>query len=268
MAKGKNFPEFHPFKSDFDKKINQKNLGELFKEREKEKIKILQQINSIPEYKQSAIDNIISKMKNDEYKPKIKKSDWSKNMRIMYNAEAEFIGEQSPFWSPSSKESDKNNDKSNNSEFYPNKNKILYKYPSWSIGPKKKEDLTNNSQSQYIKARNDLLEEKANAVLQKIGVDKAHYLINPVLSYDKVKSRGKLPIAFRKIYDFTGTEQYKSAKEKNSCETPAPNTYWDDGNSKIKLRKNIDDTQAQKYVMLRSKSYNRLYVPYGRKSVF
>ena len=104
--------------------------------------------------------------------------------------------------------------------------------------------------------------------MQKIGVDKGHYLINPVLSYDKVKKRGMLPITFRKIYDFTGTDQYKSAKEKNNCESPAPNTYWDDGNSKVKLRKNIDDTQAQKYVMLRSKSYSRLYVPYGRKGVF
>ena len=143
----------------------------------------------------------------------------------------------------------------------------MRRYPSWSIGPKKKEDNNENA-SQYIKARDEKLEEKANSVFEKMGVDKKSYMIQPVESYHKINNHGKLPHLIRKVFDFANTEQYKASLEKRSSETPAPNTYWDDGKSKIKLRKNIEDDQAQRYVMPREKTYKRLYVSGMRKSVF
>ena len=261
-AKGQKFDEPHPFKSDFDKKVNKLNLGNNFREREKELAKIREQINSVPEYKQSAIEQVTEKIKNNEYKPVHGKSNWSKCMRVMYNADNEYIGEQYPFWNPNTKEEDKKK-----AEFYPNKIKFMRRYPSWSIGPKKKEDNNENA-SQYIKARDEKLEEKANSVFEKMGVDKKSYMIQPVESYHKIHSHGKLPHLIRKVFDFANTEQYKASLEKRSSETPAPNTYWDDGKSKIKLRKNIEDDQAQKYVMPREKTYKRLYVSGMRKSVF
>ena len=51
----------------------------------------------------------------------------------MYNADSEYLGEQYPFWYPNTKEEDKKK-----AEFSPNKIKLMRKYPSWSIGPKKK----------------------------------------------------------------------------------------------------------------------------------
>ena len=90
----------------------------------------------------------------------------------------------------------------------------------------------------------------------------------PVESYHKVHKHGFLPHLIRKVYDYANTEQYKASLEKRNAETPAPNTYWDDGKSKIKLRKNIEDEQAQKYVMPREKTYKRLYVSGMRKSVY
>ena len=51
-------------------------------------------------------------------------------------------------------------------------------------------------------------------------------------------------------------------------ETPSVHSYWDDGKSKIRLRKNIDDDQAKKYIMPREKTFKRLYVSGMRKSVF
>ena len=112
------------------------------------------------------------------------------------------------------------------------------------------------------------MEEKANSVLEKMGVDKKAYSIDPVISYHKVQKHGFLPHLIRKVYDFSNTEQYKASLEKRNAETPAPNTYWDDGKSKVKLRKNIEDDQAQKYVMPREKTYKRLYISGMRKSVF
>ena len=48
----------------------------------------------------------------------------------------------------------------------------MRRYPIWSIGPKKKDDTTGQDASQYIKSRDERLEEKANAVLEKMGVDR------------------------------------------------------------------------------------------------
>ena len=262
-AKGQKFTEPHPFKSDFDKKVNKLNLGNAFRERENQLAKIREQINAIPEYKQNAIEQVTEKIKSSEYKPRQGKSNWSKCERIMYNADNEYLGEQYPFWNPNSKEEDKKK-----AEFNPNKIRLMRKYPSWSIGPKKKEDNTTENASQYIKARDERLEEKANSVLEKMGVDKKSYIQDPVASYHKVHKHGFLPHLIRKVYDFANTEQYKASFENRNYETPAPNTYWDDGKSKVKLRKNVDDEQAQKYVMPREKTYKRLYVSGMRKSVF
>ena len=262
-AKGVKFTEPHPFKSDFDKKVNKTNLLSAFKDRENQIIKIKEQINAIPEYKQNAIEQVTEKIKNNEYKPKQGKSNWSKCARIMYNEDNEFLGEQYPFLNPNNKEEDKKK-----AEFNPNKIRFMKKYPSWSIGPKKKDDNTQESASQYIKARDDLLEEKANSVLQKMGVDRKTYVQEPVISYHKIHKHGSLPHIIRKVFDYASTEQYKASMEARTQETPAPNTYWDDGKSKVKIRKNVDDEKAQKYVMAREKTYKRVYLPGLRKSVY
>ena len=262
-AKGQKIGEPNPFKSDFDKKINKLNLLNAFKDREAQLKKIREQINAIPEYKQNAIEQVTEKIKNNEYKPRQGKSNWSRCTRIMYNADSEFMGEQVPFYNPNTKEEDKKKQ-----EFKPDKIKFMYKAPIWSIGPKKKDDTTAQDASQYIKARDERLEEKANSVLEKMGVDKKKYRIEAVESYNKVAKHGFLPLVIRKPYDFANTEQYKATLEKRNSETPAPNTYWDDGKSKVKIRKNVEDDQAQKWVMPREKTYKRLYVSGMRKSVF
>ena len=262
-AKGKTIPESNPFKSDFDKKKNKKNLLSSFKEQEEKLKKIKEQINAIPEYKLNAIEQVKEKIKSSEYKPKQGKSNWSKCVRIMYTSEAEYMGEQVPFWNQNSKEKEEKK-----SEFFPNKMRILKRAPSWSFGPQKRDENKEQTASQYIKARDERLEEKANSVLEKMGTDRKKYMINPVDSYNKVMKHGSLPLLFRKSYDFKNTEQYKAAQEKKSGETPAPNTYWDDGKSRVKLRKNVDDSQAQKWIMSREKTFKRAYISGLKKSVF
>lgn len=262
-AKGQKFGEPNPFKSDFDKKVNKLNLLQAFKDREAQLKKIREQINAIPEYKQNAIEQVTEKIKSNEYKPHQGKSNWGRCARIMYNADSEFMGEQVPFWNPNTKEEDKKKQ-----EFQPNKIKFMYRDPLWTIGPKKKDDTTSQDASNYIKARDERLEEKANAVLEKMGVDKKKYRIEAVESFHKVDKHGFLPLVIRKPYDYAGTEQYKATLEKRNSETPAPNLYWDDGKSKVKLRKNVDDSQSQKWIMSREKTFKRAYISGLRKSVF
>ena len=264
-AKGKTIGEFKPFKSDFEKKVNKKNLRVEFKNREEKLKKIRDQINLIPQYKQNAIEQVIEKMKNDviNHKPFTGKSNWGKSDRILYNSEYEYLGEQIPFWNNNSKEEDKKK-----SEFYPMKLKILRRSPSWSFGPAKKDDNTKEQASQYIKARDERLEEKANLVFEKMGIDKKKYQVNAVESYNKVIKHGMLPVLFRKPFNYKDTEQYKSAMENRSFESPAPNLYWDDGKSRVKLRKNVDEDQEKSWIMSRDKTYRNIYTYGLKKGIF
>ena len=262
-AKGKTIEDIK-YKSDFDKKVNKKNLFIEFKNREEKIKKIREQIKLIPQYKQNAIEQVIEKMKStSEYKPKTGKSNWGKSERIMYNSESEYMGEQVPFWN-----NDTNDEDKKKQEFYPMRLKLLKKSPSWSFGPQKKDDKTKENASQYIKARDERLEEKANSVLEKMGVDKKKYFIDMVESYNKVIKHGTLPIIFRKEYKFKETEQYKAAMENKSFETPAPNLYWDDGKSRVKLRKNVDEDQAKKWIMSSERTYRNIYKAGLKKHVF
>ena len=264
-AKGKTIGEFKPFKSDFEKKVNKKNLRVEFKNREEKLKKIRDQINLIPQYKQNAIEQVIEKMKNDviNHKPFTGKSNWGKGDRILYNSEYEYLGEQIPFWNNNSKEEDKKK-----SEFYPMRLKILRRSPSWSFGPAKKDDNTKEQASQYIKARDERLEEKANLVFEKMGIDKKKYQVNAVESYNKVIKHGMLPVLFRKPFNYKDTEQYKSAMENRSFESPAPNLYWDDGKSRVKLRKNVDEDQEKSWIMSRDKTYRNIYTYGLKKGIF
>ena len=264
-AKGKTIGEFKPFKSDFEKKVNKKNLRVEFKNREEKLKKIRDQINLIPQYKQKAIEQVIEKMKNDviNHKPFTGKSNWGKSDRILYNSEYEYLGEQIPFWNNNSKEEDKKK-----SEFYPMRLKILRRSPSWSFGPAKKDDNTKEQASQYIKARDERLEEKANLVFEKMGIDKKKYQVNAVESYNKVIKHGMLPVLFRKPFNYKDTEQYKSAMENRSFESPAPNLYWDDGKSRVKLRKNVDEDQEKSWIMSRDKTYRNIYTYGLKKGIF
>ena len=264
-AKGKTIGEFKPFKSDFEKKVNKKNLRVEFKNREEKLKKIRDQINLIPQYKQNAIEQVIEKMKNDviNHKPFTGKSNWGKSERILYNSEYEYLGEQIPFWNNNSKEEDKKK-----SEFYPMRLKILRRSPSWSFGPAKKDDNTKEQASQYIKARDERLEEKAKLVFEKMGIDKKKYQVNAVESYNKVIKHGMLPVLFRKPFNYKDTEQYKSAMENRSFESPAPNLYWDDGKSRVKLRKNVDEDQEKSWIMSRDKTYRNIYTYGLKKGIF
>ena len=254
------------YKSDFDKKKNTRDLRKIFKERENEKKKIKEQINFIPEYKKNIIEEVKEKFRiieeeREKNKNKKGKANFSKCDRITIVAEAEFIGEQIPFYNTVK---NKNGEIDKKKLFYPNK--LYKKNPSWSFGKKNK--LDKNEENQYIKTRNEKLEEKIKNIINKQKGDNKYLFCDVSNSYNLVNNRGKLPIIFRKKFKYEETEQYKASRDKYNYDTPAPNSYWDDGKSIVKLRKNIDEQQAKKYIMNRDKTFKRLYVSKSVKSVF
>ena len=254
------------YKSDFDKKKNTRDLRKIFKERENEKKKIKEQINFIPEYKKNIIEEVKEKFRiieeeREKNKNKKGKANFSKCDRITIVAEAEFIGEQIPFYNTVK---NKNGEIDKKKLFYPNK--LYKKNPSWSFGKKNK--LDKNEENQYVKTRNEKLEEKIKNIINKQKGDNKYLFCDVSNSYNLVNNRGKLPIIFRKKFKYEETEQYKASRDKYNYDTPAPNSYWDDGKSIVKLRKNIDEQQAKKYIMNRDKTFKRLYVSKSVKSVF
>lgn len=261
-AKGRKIEEMK-YKSDFDFKKPSKDLRKAFMEKEKEREELLKKLKEIPEWKQQSVENAEEKIKADnEYKPRGKKSGWSKDLKVMYNAEGEFLGEQLPYWNPNPKEESKEK-----AEFNPKWFKYIRRSPAWNFGIRKRKE-GEKSPEEAMKERDEKYQERANAVLDKMGVEPKKYMLEYLTSYHNVKNRGRIIYQFRKDYGFTKTDQYIAAHEGKNYDTPAPNLYWDDGKSRIKLRKNVEDEQAEKYRMSREKTDKRRVFPNLRKSVF
>jgi hypothetical protein len=263
-SKGKKIDfEKNIYKSDFDIKKNKKNLRSLFLKREIEIKKIKDKIKyEIPAYKSSIIEQAIEKIKKDnENKIKKKaKSFLSKSDKISYISEAEYLGEQIPFYNSYK---DKKND-NNKKLFNPNRLILFKKNPSWSFAPKNfKKDIKNI----YIEKKENLIKEKQINTLSKSGLDLNSYKLDVIKSYDMINKHGSLPHLFRKQFDYKSTNQYKKAIENNkSSILPGPGTYWND--EKCLFNNNINDKKENnRYYMTRDKTDKRNYVKYINKNV-
>jgi len=263
-SKGKKIDfEKNIYKSDFDIKKNKKNLRSIFLKREIEIKKIKDKIKyEIPAYKSSIIEQAIEKIKKDnENKIKKKaKSFLSKSDKISYISEAEYLGEQIPFYN-SYKNKKNDNDKK---LFNPNRLILFKKNPSWSFAPKNfKKDIKNI----YIEKKENLIKEKQINTLSKSGLDLNSYKLDVIKSYDMINKHGSLPHLFRKQFDYKSTNQYKKAIENNkSSILPGPGTYWND--EKCLFNNNINDKKENnRYYMTRDKTDKRNYVKYINKNV-
>lgn len=256
-----------------DKKIPKVNMRKIFMEKEAEKEKLRKEREEyIPDWKQNSLEQTKEKIKQMEEslkKPKYQKPNWSKCDRLTITADSEFVGETIPFYS--------SNDKGKNAQpvdnkkmFYPNKEPILPRNPKWSIGPRVRVKPGEKVENQFIKARDELLQEKANKALEKSKLDPKEFIPDMLQSYDKVMRRGRLPFVFHKRFEYDKTEQYISAKNQNPDYQPGPTAYWDDGigYSKREAQSTDDKYDRKKYLMSKDKTYKRLYVPNLRKSVF
>ena len=244
------------------------DMRKQFIEHEKERAEKRKQMEEIPEWRLNAIEQAkdkIKQMEENKSHPKPLKPNFDKCDRLTIVAEAEFVGEAVPFYNTVDPDKNKGNVAP---PFFPDKKPILRRYPSWSIGPKNRKDPKQVEENTYIKARDEMLQEKATRALEKSGIDPKKYMINMLQSYDKVTGKGKLPLLFRKKFEYDKTEQYISAKQQHPKLSPGPGNYWDDGKAQFKKEKNEGDGEKKRYVMTSDKTYKRLYVPCLRKSIF
>ena len=252
-----------------EKKRPKINMRKLFMEHEAEKKKKRKEMEAIPEWRVNAIEQAKEKIKvleESQKKPKFKKADWSKCDRVNIMADAEFVGETIPFYNTA--EDKKGKEKDQNKLFFPNKEPVLPRNPSWKIGPRVRPKPGEVVENQFIKARDELLKEKANRALEKSKQDPKEF--DMLKSYEKVMNRGRLPFVIHKPFEYDKTDQYVSAKNQHPDYGPGPTAYWDDGigYNRREAQSTDDKYDRKKYLMSKEKTYKRLYVPHLRKSVF
>ena len=208
------------------------------------------------------VDPIEKIKKRYQQKPQTSRCD-----RVSVVSEAQYLGEQVPFYNtfvPEDGEIDKKK------LFFPSKHYTLKRAPAWKY-PK---DIGPNVEFQ--KEEKVRLKEKVEEYMNDKDLKKEDLWINIVKSYHKVTHHGELPIKFQPIYKVLETEQYTSMLEKQPRIYIGPQQYWKmpkETFSRYKAKKpnlsSITDDNGNKiYYMDRKKTDKRVYSAGMRKSVY
>ena len=248
-----------------------------FLENEKKKEEWRKSRPAYSEYMQGFVEEIQEKLKQEE-KDKVdpiekikkryqQKPQTSRCDRVSVVSEAQYLGEQVPFYNtyvPEDGEIDKKK------LFFPSKDYTWRRAPAWKY-PK---DIGPNVE--YQKEEKERLKEKVEEYMNDKGLKKEDLWISIVDSFHKVTHHGELPIKFQPIYKMHETEQYVAMLEKQPRVYIGPQQYWKmpkDTFSRYRQKKpnlsSITDDNGNKiYYMDRKKTDKRVYSAGMRKSVY
>ena len=254
-----------------------KNRRKDFLENEKKKEEWRKSRPEYAEHKQNAIEQIQDKIKEEE-KDKVDpiekirkrykdKPQSSRCDRISVVSEAQYVGEQVPFYNtyvPEGEELDKKK------LFFPSKKLTQRRAPAWNypklIGPN----------IEHQKEVNDRLKEKIDEYMNNKGLKKEDLYIHKIESFHKVTHHGEMPIKFQPIYKVLETDQYKLSLENNPKVYIGPQQYWKTPKETFhrynKKPQNIshmtDDNGKKIYYMDRKKTDKRVFSAGMRKAVY
>ena len=254
------------------------NLREKFLNEEKEKKEKLANLPQIQPWKENAVEN--AKKNVEEAKSKVK-TQWQKNLekypkdkpwwpradRVSVTDEAQYMGEQVPFYNNYSKDGD---DKKKKDGFNPNKFYTMRKAPAWKFQNRNPVKIPNDN----MVARDQLLNDKIDALKSAKNYDDKNLRIDVIGSYEKLDRRGRYYISYHKPYDYANTDQYKANKEQHPSFSPGPQHYWKMKEGDVNVRpketeedKEINGKPGKVYYMNHKRTDFRAYKPM-RKSVF
>ena len=219
------------------------NLREKFLKDEKEKKEKFEQLPKIQPWKENAIEDAKRKIEEDKAKIKTQfqkdlekypkeKPWWPRADRITITSEAEYMGENVPFYYNNSKDGGDEKDKKN--LFFPKKEKLMRRAPIWSFQGKNPTKLPTDN----MKARDDLIKEKIENLKNSKNLTDKNLEIDVIGSHEKIRRRGRHYFEYKKPYEYFNTEQYKSNKEQHPSFSPGPTHYF-------KLKKNEVDTNTR-----------------------
>ena len=254
-------------------RIIDKQRRKNFLENEKKKEEWRKSRPEYPEYKQDAVDVAIENKKNDEeakidpIKKMIQKykgkPETARCDKISVVSEAQFLGEQVPFYDTYVKE-DETLDK--NKLFFPKKDFTWHKAPIWRY-PKnlEKTEQKTNAEEQF--------KEKIEELMNNKDWKKEDVWINLDKGFHQMIHHGELLIKFQPEYKMKDTEQYAAALEKNPKVYIGPQQYWKMpketfSKKKANLSSITDDNGNKIYYMDRKKTDKRVYSAGLRKAVY
>ena len=256
------------------------NLREKFLKDEKEKKEKFDQLPKIQPWKENAIEDAKRKMEEDKGKIKSQyqknlekypkeKPWWPRADRITTTSEAEYMGENVPFYYNNSKDEGEGKNKN---LFFPKKEKFMRRAPAWSFQAKNPTKLPTDN----MKARDDLIREKIENLKNSKNLNDKNLEIDVIGSHEKIRKRGRHFFEYKKPYDYANTEQYKSNKEQHPSYSPGPTHYWklkrNEIDINIRPKEVVEATEvngkpSKDYFMNHQRTDFRQYKPL-RKSVF
>jgi hypothetical protein len=206
------------------------NLREKFLNDEKEKKEKFAALPKIQPWKEGPIDDAKKNIEEQRSKEKTQwqkdkeryskdKPQWPRCERVSVLSDAQYIGENIPFYYTFTKEGEEV-DKKN--LFFPKKTFTWRRYPHWAFQGKSPTKLPTDS----MKTRDDLIKEKIDNLKNNKNISDKDIMGDVILSYAKVKNRGKNYFTYKKPYDYANTEQYKINLEKHPSYSPGPQHYW------------------------------------------
>ena len=207
------------------------NLRDKFLKEEKEKKEKFDQLPKIQPWKENGIEN--AKQKIEEAKSKVKtqwekdkerypkeKPWWPRADRVTVTSEAEYCGENVPFYNNNSKDEDeKDKDKK---LFFPKKDFCLRRAPIWSFQGKNPTRLPTEN----MNSRDAMINEKIENLKSSKNITDKDLQIDVIGSHEKIRRRGRHFFEYKKPYDYANTEQYKLNKEQHPSFSPGPTHYW------------------------------------------
>ena len=229
------------------------NLRDKFLNDEKEKKEKFAALPKIQYWKEGPIDD--AKKNIEEHKSKIKtqiqkdkerytkeKPQWPRCERISVLSDAQYVGENIPFYYTFTKEGEEV-DKKN--LFFPKKTATWRRYPHWAFQGKSPMKLPNDN----MKARDDLIKEKIDNLKSNKNISDKEIMGDVIGSYAKVKNRGRNYFMYKKPFDYSNTEQYKLNREQHPSYSPGPQHYW--------KMKDIDKNERPKEVQEEKEIYGK-----------
>ena len=254
------------------------NLRDKFLNDEKEKKEKFAALPKIQPWKEGPIDDAKRNIEEQRSKEKTQiqkdkeryskdKPQWPRCERISVLSDAQYIGENIPFYYTFTKEGEEV-DKKN--LFFPKKDATWRRYPHWAFQGKSPMKLPNDN----MKARDDLIKEKIDNLKTNKNISDKDIMGDVIGSYAKVKNRGRNYFMYKKPFDYSNTEQYKLNQEKHPSYSPGPQHYWKmkdiDKNERpkeVQEEKEIHGKPGKIYFMNHKRTDFREVKPM-RKSVF
>ena len=255
------------------------NLRDKFLKDEKEKKEKFDQLPKIQPWKENAIEEAKKKIEEDKSKVKTElqknlekypkeKPWWPRADRVTVSSEAQYMGEQVPFYYNNSK--DEGEDKKNKKLFFPKKEFVMRRAPAWAFQGKNPTKLPTDN----MKAREDLIRDKIENLKNSKNLTDKDLQLDILGSHEKIRRRGRHFFEYKKPYDYANTEQYKSNKEQHPSFSPGPAHYWKmkeiDSNirpKEVEEATEVNGKPSKNYFMNHKRTDFRQYKPL-RKSIF